>query len=148
MHVITNIEYSERPRVGRHGDAEPHKSLVFSVSMPDDRPVRFLVDKQAIRMLDAPAAKAALLRRSVEKIVVRAHSDKAFSVDCFVRGGLAQSVQSRCLAILEGQSRAYSEEIGVALEGFDAQQVAGWLRDLGYTVDHIAAPLKREAAPH
>ncbi|HVS38080.1 MAG TPA: hypothetical protein VMS17_21155 [Gemmataceae bacterium] len=116
--------------------------------MPDDRPVRFLVDKQAIRMLDAPAAKAAILRRSVEKIVVRAYSDKAFSVDCFVRRGFAERVQSRFLAILEGQSRAYSEEIGVSLEGFDAQKVAGWLRDLGYTVDHSAAPLKREAAPH
>jgi hypothetical protein len=139
MIEITNIEYKERPlAVGDIGTL-PYRCLLFSVRFPENAAVRFLVDQQAIRMLDAPAAKGAILRRNIEKIVIRMHSDTIFSVTCVIRirQGLGNRVRSLFLAMLQGTSPVYTEEIGTSLEGFDARQVAEWIKSLGYDVELI-----------
>ena len=135
MIEITNIEYNERPAAGGHVGAQPYRFLVFWVRLSDDTPVRFLVDHQAIRLLDAPAAKGALLRRKVEKIVVRTYSDTIFAVVVFIRRGVAQRARSRLLTIFQAASPVYAEDIGISLRGEDPRQVVEWLRNLGYPVE-------------
>jgi hypothetical protein len=148
MIEITNIEYKERPAVGSDAGVRPYRCLVFHVRLPENMPVRFLVDEQAIRMLDAPAAKGAILRRNVEKIVIRMHSATVFSVVGFIRRGLGQRVRSRLLATLQGASPVYPEDIGTSLQGFDAGQVAEWMRNLGYQVELISVSPTHERAAH
>jgi hypothetical protein len=138
MIEITNIEYNERPAAGGHAGAQPYRSLVFWVRLSDDTACRFLVDQQAIRMLDAPSAKGVLLRRNVEKIVIRMHSDTIFSVVVFIRRGLAERARSRVTALFPRTVPANSEDIGTSLQGFDGRQVAEWLRNLGYHVELMA----------
>jgi hypothetical protein len=95
-------------------------------------------------MLDAPAAKGAILRRNVEKIVVRVHSDKIFSVMLFMRQGLASKAGSILMGIFHAVSPTYAEEIGTSLRGFDARQVATWLGILGYDVELVHVSPARE----
>ncbi len=104
MLEITNIEYNERPAAGGHVAAQPYRSLLFWVRLPDDTAVRFLVDSQAIRVLDAPTAKGAIVRRDVERIVIRIHSNAIFSVVCFIRATLAAQARSRVKAMFQAIS--------------------------------------------
>jgi hypothetical protein len=138
MIEITNIEYRERSPDASHPAAQPYKCILFSVRLHDDTPARFLVDDRAIRMLDAPGSKGAISRTGVEKIVIRRHSATIFSVVCFLRPGLVQRARSRIQAILQGAAPAYPEEIGTALQGFDAVEVGQRLRDVGYNVELVA----------
>lgn len=147
MIEITNIEYNERPAAGGHVGAQPYRSLVLWVRLSDDTPVRFLVDQQAIRMLDAPAAKGALLRRNVEKIVIRTYSETIFSVVVFIRRGVAQRARSRFMTIFQAAAPVFAEDIGISLRGEDPRQVAGWLRNLGYPVELMpVAPARQPNA--
>jgi hypothetical protein len=145
MLEITNIEYQERAPAGGRAGEQPYRCLVISVRLPDDTAARFLIDPQAIRVLDAPAAKGALLRAHVEKIVIRVHSGPIFSVVLFLRPDLARRVRSGFLALLQGASPAYTEEIGTSLQGFDPAQVAAWLRNVGYPVELVAVAPARES---
>jgi hypothetical protein len=99
-------------------------------------------------MLDAPTARGAILRRSVDKVVVRIHSGSVFSVVVFLRPGLVSRAGSALKGGFHVASPTYPEEIGTSLQGFDAHQVSDWLGNMGYRVETADVAPVHQATGH